>query len=127
MTSADAWFGLLPELETWAEVQVGGPDSMTLTCAGVSRELRLTPDQWDDIVSIPFGGNTEGAAGLIRAAWGRAGASDRFLVYDGQYDVQPSPTAAWVDPGRAAFEAAVDEALQAGRQGLHWSAERDQT
>ena len=114
MISGEDWRNLLPRLETWAQVRVLDAGVLELTSGGSTRELHLTPDQWDGIEAVVCGGDTETAAGVIRHAWNRAAPDQRYLVYDGQYGIEPSDTAAWVDPGREAFRKAVERARERG-------------
>jgi hypothetical protein len=57
----------------------------------------MTPDEWDYMVTIPWGDFDSAAQGVRKSVLGLRG-QERFLVY-GQYELVPSTTAELpVDP-----------------------------
>jgi hypothetical protein len=88
--AAEDWHGLVPVLERWAEVRVLGYGRLELRVGGERRELRLTPEQFDDIDSIMFGGSPESVGNLVAGAWDRAEPEHAFLNYDFEYGIEAS-------------------------------------
>jgi len=88
--AAEDWHGLVSVLEQWADVRVLGYGRLELCVGEVRRELRLTPDQFDDIDSIMFGGAPESVGDLVRGAWDRAAPEHPYLNYDFEYGIEPA-------------------------------------
>ncbi len=88
------WERLLKFLASWAEATVLEPGRIELTVGSSTAPARkvqilMTPSQWDDMVTIPFGDFDAAAAWLKRTVLRPP--HEPFLVYD-CYDLHPSPT-----------------------------------
>jgi hypothetical protein len=89
------WQRLLEFLNGWAvaterspgriEVSVQNSDGSTK-----SVEIMMTPEEWDEMVTIPWG-DFDSAAQEVQRAVLDVGHHDRFLVY-GQFELVPSAT-----------------------------------
>ena len=86
---------LIAILNTWGSARVLEPGRIELiagSSVGVSRrvEILLSAEDWETMWTVAFGDVTA-AAGSIRHSFDRLGQADRFLVYNNQYEVVPSP------------------------------------
>lgn len=89
------WERLLDFLNTWGtatETEPGRIEVVAPLPDGSTREVEIvmTRQQWDDLVSIPFG-DFDLAAAEVRSAVLALRDDDRFLVY-ATYELVPSPT-----------------------------------
>ena len=87
------WQRLLERLEGVGPVDVRDGRLVVTPTAGAERapvEIVMTPDQWDDLVTIPFG-DFDAAAEYLTRRWAGLAADQPFLVYE-LYALEPSTT-----------------------------------
>ena len=82
------WERLLTLLGTLGEVDASTPGQLKVRVDRHDIEILMTDDEWNDLVSIPFG-SFRGGAGALLQAIGRAQEEDLpYLVYD-TYELHP--------------------------------------
>src|SRR4051794_18058034 len=89
------WERLIEFLNDWGTATEIEPGRIAVTfshsdASARTVEIRMTPRQWDDMVTIPFG-DLDAAPQEVRAAALRMAEHHRFLVYE-QYDLVSSAT-----------------------------------
>ena len=87
------WRELVGALGSIGQVEDREPSGLVVTARYVGStptvvEVVMTPDEWDDLVSIPWGQAVEAAAQHVRQLVLDQPREQRFLVY-GQYELVP--------------------------------------
>ena len=106
----DEWDRLLVFLNTLGSAHEVAPGQISLNVRGSDRNLEIvmTPEEWVDMVSIPWG-NFPDAAEDVRRMVLSAGDDERYLVY-ADYQLEPSPTPDLPpDPEEARLQAMLKE------------------
>lgn len=108
------WLQLVAMLNTWGSAEVIEPGLIEFisddAAAGSRRvEIVLSVADWETMWTVAFGDLDE-AARSIRRSFAQLGPEDRFLVYNGQYEVVPSPDRnVPVDPEEVRFRQFIKE------------------
>ena len=89
------WERLIEALDEWTEARQVAPGriEVVLPEKGTDRrhvQIVMTPDEWDDIASVAFGG-FEYALDYVKEMLARLSDSEKFAVYT-TYDLAPSDT-----------------------------------
>src|SRR6476620_2780168 len=85
------WGRLLTLLGTLGDVDASTPGRLRLRIDRQRVEIVMTEDEWDDLVTIPYGSFTGAVQHLLRALSTAEGTAAPFLVYY-QYELHPSRT-----------------------------------
>lgn len=117
------WERLLEFLNQWSaavEITPGRLEVAVLSSDGSTTlvEILMTRDEWDDMVTTPWGNFDDAAREVREAVLGLRG-NERFLIF-GDYELVPSATRTLpIDPE----EARLQELARQNPGGFRWVAE----
>jgi hypothetical protein len=91
--AAKEWERLLDFLVTLGAAEEVAPGRIVLELHDMGRtlEIVMTPDEWVDMISIPWGNFRDATEDVKRSVLSADGENLRFLVY-ADYRLEPSPT-----------------------------------
>jgi hypothetical protein len=100
--TGDAWDALLAGLRTLGPVEEVAPGRTVVAHEGRTVTIVMAPEDWDDLVSIPYGAIAPAVADICEQV---RTADSSYLVYE-RYELHPSETP---EPSPDPAEARIDE------------------